>query len=62
MPYESTDNYKNYVCKCNDDKSCKIKNKYESHMGTNLVQCKCENNIITKFINDWKFLYGLNDK
>ena len=69
LPYESVDKYTNHVCKCNNDESCKINYKNLNYYccpavtynGKNLVKCKCDENIITKIINDWKYLYELNN-
>ena len=67
LPYETLNNYKNHICNCNNDNSCKFKN-YNRHCspaitynGKNLVKCNCQENIITKIINDWKYLYELDN-
>jgi len=69
LPYESKNNYKNHICKCNNNESCKVDYKQlnyyscpaAAYNGTNLVKCQCDENIITKIINDWKYLYELDN-
>jgi len=69
LPHEPIENYKNHVCNCNNNVSCKIAPEmfpYEDYptafySGGNHVICKCEDNIITRFVKDYRCLYEFDD-